>query len=90
MNNNASVVLEQNCPNPVGPGTSIRYTLPAKNLISLSVYNLRGQQIATLIEDYQEAGSYSIPFNAEGLPPGKYIYILRVGERYYTNVMTLQ
>ena len=90
MNNGSTVVLEQNNPNPFKPGTSIRYTLPSKNMISLQVYNLHGQEIATLIDDYQDAGSYSVPFNAEGLPPGKYIYILRAGERYYTNVMTLE
>ena len=90
MNNLSHVILEQNYPNPFRPSTAISFTLPEKEQISLSVYNLTGQEIATLIDDYQDAGSYIIPFNAEGLPSGKYIYILRVGNRYHTNVMTLQ
>lgn len=89
MKHRYTAELEQNYPNPFRPGTVIRYSLPQAEQINLSVYSISGQLVATLIEGQQDSGSYSIFFNGEGLPKGKYLYILRAGERYHSNVMTL-
>lgn len=90
MNYETNVHLEHNNPNPFRPGAVITYSLPEKELINLSVYSMAGQLVSSLIDGQQDPGSYSVFFNAENLPAGKYIYILRAGDRYHTNVMTVQ
>lgn len=74
--NNLSFKLEQNYPNPFNPTTSINYSVPEKSFISISIYNLLGQKVKTLINEEKQAGSYSIEFNAENLPSGVYLYKL--------------
>jgi hypothetical protein len=76
--------LEQNYPNPFNPTTTIRYTVGAQNFvplqhIDLSIYNILGQKIATLISEKQPAGAYQINFDASHLPAGIYFYKLAIG-----------
>ena len=76
--------LEQNYPNPFNPETEIRYQLPNPSEVSLSIYNLMGQEIKTLINSYHSAGFYSVKWdgtNNQGMKvaSGIYIYIMRAG-----------
>jgi CubicO group peptidase (beta-lactamase class C family) len=65
-------LLFQNNPNPFTNTTMIRYQLPEACEVRLSIYNLLGQEIATLINEYQTAGKHEIKWSAEGLPSGVY------------------
>jgi hypothetical protein len=72
--------LSQNYPNPFNPSTKIQYSLKNAGMVSLKVYNLLGDEIVTLVNSHQEAGSYNVPFNTnEGrlsLASGVYFYRL--------------
>ena len=65
--------LEQNYPNPFNPTTAIKYQVPSNTMVNLSVYDVQGRKIADLINEVQNAGSYSVNFNAGPLPSGVYI-----------------
>jgi hypothetical protein len=68
--------LHQNYPNPFNPVTRIQYQLPMMSRISVKVFNILGQEITTLIDEEQEAGSYSIQWNAT-VPSGIYFCQMR-------------
>ena len=84
-----TVTLYQNYPNPFNPQTVIRYTLADIGLVQIDVYNTLGQKIKTLLNKTQSAGSYSITFNASGLPSGIYYYQLRVDNHREMRKMVL-
>ena len=67
----------QNYPNPFNPTTLIKYQLPVESHVVLKVYDIIGREIETLVNRIQNAGYYSITFNANGLPSGVYIYSIR-------------
>ena len=69
-------LLEQNYPNPFNPSTAIVYDLPAKGKVTLTVYNLLGQEVATLVNQEQNAGRYRVDFSAPQLASGVYFYRL--------------
>jgi endoglucanase Acf2 len=75
----ATYSLEQNFPNPFNPATTIRYQLPTAGPVELKVYDLLGKEIATLVKEQQDAGVYSVPFNADQLTSGIYFYRIRMG-----------
>jgi hypothetical protein len=73
-------VLEQNYPNPFNPSTIISYSLPKTSNVSLKVYNVLGELIATLVNIIQLKGMYEIVFDAANLSSGIYFYRLQAGE----------
>ncbi len=84
--------LMQNYPNPFNPATVIRYEIPGSDKVdrtTLSVYNVLGQLVRTLVNTTQNPGKYSVPFNASGLPSGIYYYTLRTGRYKKTRKMLL-
>lgn len=73
-------VLEQNYPNPFNPVTTITYQLPVGTqsyAVKLSVYDILGNEIQTLVNEHQQAGSYAVTFNGSGLASGVYFYRLQ-------------
>lgn len=81
--------LEQNYPNPFNPATTIEYRLDAAAKVSLDVYNLVGQKVATLAEGRQAVGDYKVDFDASNLASGVYFYKLSVGQASLTRKMML-
>jgi hypothetical protein len=90
-NNNllTSYSLEQNYPNPFNPSTVISYQLPVSSDVTLKVYDILGNEITTLVDEYRPAGRYEIEFNASSLPSGVYFYQLKAREFISTKKMIL-
>lgn len=82
-------VLRQNYPNPFNPSTIIKFELPKESRVSLEIFNLIGQKVATVVEGMKPAGSYEVPFNASGLTSGVYMYKLSAGNQVFTKKMVL-
>ncbi len=69
--------LSQNYPNPFNPVTTIRYDLPMASRVSITIYNILGQEVALLIDEIQEAGYKSVQWNASSFPSGVYMYRIK-------------
>ena len=81
--------LSQNYPNPFNPTTSISFTLPQAGNVKLSVYNLLGQEVQTLINGFMETGLHSVNFEAINLNSGIYLYKLEANGISSVRKMTL-
>ena len=81
--------LVQNYPNPWNPSTTISYSLPQPGEVELSLYNALGQQIATLVSGFRQAGTYRVELSGEGLSSGTYFYRLQSPAGIETRSMTL-
>ncbi|GAB5409588.1 MAG: hypothetical protein BalsKO_19530 [Balneolaceae bacterium] len=81
--------LNQNYPNPFNPTTNIEFNLIEASIVSLTVFNALGQEVATLIDSNLNAGAHSITWNASNSPSGIYFYRLRAGNFVQTNKMLL-
>ena len=85
--------LLQNYPNPFNPSTMISYQLAVNSQVILKVYDILGKEVATLVNSRQEAGSYTVPFNASkgtfGLSSGVYLYRLETGSFVSTKKLIL-
>ncbi len=84
-----TVALEQNYPNPFNPSTTIRYGLPNRSSVILTVFNTLGQQVATLVQGEQEAGYHEVKFDGSGLSSGVYFYRLRAGSFVQTRKLAI-
>lgn len=84
-----SFKLEQNYPNPFNPTTNIAFNIPTASQVTLEVYNMLGQRVATLLNRQLSAGSHMVPFSAANLGSGIYIYRLTAGNFVDTRRMTL-
>lgn len=82
-------VLYQSYPNPFNPSTTIKYSLPKSDIVSLRVFDILGREVAILLDEYKTAGMHTVEFNANGLASGVYFYQLRVQNFVETKKMLL-
>lgn len=81
--------LMQNYPNPFNPTTTIKYQIPTSSLVTLKIYNVLGQEVATLVNEMEGTGNYTIKFNADKFASGTYFYRLQAGSLVETKKMLL-
>ena len=82
-------VLQQNYPNPFNPSTNVEFSLPSSSQVRLTVYNMLGQEVATLVNGQMEAGTHTVRFDASRLSSGIYLYRLNAGSFVKTMKMIL-
>jgi hypothetical protein len=82
-------LLASATPNPFNPTTTISYTLPQTEFVSLSIYNVSGAEVAQLVHGIREAGNHQVSFDASGLTSGMYLYRLTAGTNTATGKMVL-
>ena len=81
--------LSQNYPNPFNPSTVIQYQIPLAGKVTLKIYDILGREVRTLVNEFQQNGSYSITFNALHLSSGVYFYRIQAGSFIETKKMLL-
>ena len=81
--------LSQNYPNPFNPSTKIAFSVAKAGLVTLKVFNLLGQEIATLVNEHLATNTYEVDFNAGNLPSGVYLYRVTTGNASITKKMML-
>lgn len=85
----AELALGQNYPNPFNPTTRIAFELPSSQFVKLSVFNMLGQEVSTLLQSEMNAGSHFVNFDASQLSSGVYVYRLEAVGQVITRKMTL-
>jgi hypothetical protein len=81
--------LAQNYPNPFNPSTQISFSIPKSGLVVLKVYDILGREVATLVNENKQAGSYNVAFNASNYASGVYFYRIQSGDFIDTKKMSL-
>ncbi len=81
--------LSQNYPNPFNPVTTIQYSIPQRGIVTLTVYDILGKQVATLVNEEKDRGVYTVNFDASQLASGLYIYRLSAGSFVKSKKMLL-
>jgi len=81
--------LKQNFPNPFNPSTKIEYSIPEASFVQLKVYDILGNEVATLVSEEQSVGSYRADFSGDALSSGIYIAKLQAVDYIKTIKMTL-
>jgi hypothetical protein len=81
--------LDQNYPNPFNPTTSFEYQIVSSEFVSLKVLDVLGREVATLVNEERQSGSYTLRWSASGLPSGVYFYRIRAGAFTETKKMVL-
>jgi len=84
-----SFILHQNYPNPFNPSTKITFAIPERKHVTLKVFSVLGEEIATLVNEEVAAGEYSVQFDASQLASGIYFYTLSVGNFSQTKKMLI-
>jgi hypothetical protein len=83
------VLLNQNFPNPFNPTTTIRFLIPSRTRVTLTVFDLLGREVATLVDGMQDPGEKTTTFDGSNLASGVYFYRLKAGERIETKKAVL-
>ena len=81
--------LEQNYPNPFNPSTTIKFSVPTSELVTLKVYDVLGNEVTTLVNEQRAPGTYEVRFNAGSLASGVYVYKLQAGNFTQTRKLML-
>jgi len=81
--------LHQNYPNPFNPVSIIRYDIPTSSFVRISVYDILGEEIRSLVSEEKNPGTYEVTFDAKNLPSGIYFYTIRAGEFSQSRKMIL-
>jgi hypothetical protein len=81
--------LAQNYPNPFNPKTTIEFDLPHAGYVTLKVYNVLGEEVATLVASNHAAGTFNVSWDASDRPSGVYFYRLTAGEYVQTKKAVL-
>ncbi len=93
INSNTSIPkkfeLKQNYPNPFNPATTISYSTSVYTHVNITIFDINGRKVETLVDKEQNAGSYKISFNASGLSSGTYFYRISAGKFSETKKMIL-
>ncbi len=84
-----SFSLNQNYPNPFNPTTTISYSIPENSFVTIKLYDVLGNEVASLVKSQMEAGEHSINFNASNLSSGIYYYQLTAGKNISTKKLIL-
>ena len=85
----AQFELGQNYPNPFNPATTISFSLPKPNHVRLKIFDVRGRDVASLIDEVMNAGTHSVRWHANNSASGVYFYALKSGSFQQTRKMTL-
>jgi len=85
----SSYELSQNYPNPFNPVTNINFSIPSASNVSLSVYNVSGQEVASMVNERMSAGTYKVDWNAVNFTSGIYYYTIRTENFVQTRKMLL-
>jgi len=85
----AEFSLEQNYPNPFNPTTTIKFSLPENEFVTLKVFDVMGNEITVLVNEEKTAGSHSIKFNAVDIASGIYFYQLKAGKHSDTKKLVI-
>jgi hypothetical protein len=85
----AEVTLRQNYPNPFNPATVLEFGIPSSTEVTVSVYDILGNEVSRLVSDRVEAGWHSVTFEASSLSSGTYLVVLRTPEKIETNQILL-
>lgn len=88
-NKPVNFILNQNYPNPFNASTKISYDIPEATHLELSVYDINGKLITTLVNEFQNSGYHSVDFNAEHLASGVYMFKLKADNQIQTRKMVL-
>ncbi|MDH3268918.1 MAG: T9SS type A sorting domain-containing protein, partial [Ignavibacteria bacterium] len=81
--------LGQNYPNPFNPSTVIKYSVPADGNVSLKVYDILGNEVSTLVDEFKQAGTFDVSFDGANLSSGVYYYRLTAGEMTTTKKLMI-
>jgi len=85
----AVLSLSQNCPSPFSTSTTIEYSIADEGFVNLSIYDVTGRELQSLVNEIKPAGTHTVDFNSKGLPQGVYIYRLEMGGNSVQNKMLL-
>lgn len=88
-NSHIRSAIKQNYPNPFNPKTNIHYQISELSFVTIKVFDLLGNEVATLVNEYKPAGEYEVEFKGNALPSGVYFYQLKAGSFFETKKMIL-